>query len=151
MKKQAILVGTTLVSGWIIWFGAVIFDGWFSILCTLDCILNVFSIWLMFSFSTKYWNFIDEKCCKCKFWHDFTLPSTNLVNVGGKGKGRRLKVHQEMTASTTGVGTETDGSGGGGGRSLGVARGGKHNKLTLSAVSSDVTDVGSSTEDTRGV
>ncbi len=72
VKKQTSLVGVTVISSWIIWFGAAAFDAKFAMLVPLDCILNCLAMWLMLSFTQKYWNFIDEKCCKCKFWHGFT-------------------------------------------------------------------------------
>ncbi len=94
-KKQTILVGVTVLSSWIIWFGSALYNGKMIILCPLDCILNCLSVWLTFNFSQKYWDFIDGKCCKCKFWNRFASSSS-----GDDGKREMMKSSSELPPPT---------------------------------------------------
>eukprot|EP01084_Bolivina_argentea_P269682 458380_1 len=65
MKKQTILVSITIVSTFMYWTIAALFK-WFAPFVCLDLIVNSICIWLMFTWSKKYWTFcIDYGCCYC--------------------------------------------------------------------------------------
>ncbi len=86
-------MGITVISGWIIWFGAAAYDEKFAFLTPLDCITNCLAIWLMFNFSQKYWDFIEGNCCKCR-----VCRKCNCLR-SGRSVGIEMEIHREMKGS----------------------------------------------------